>query len=120
MLNCRQLVSGMSHSTLNDHRPFVCAFSRKIGKRPVYLFSVITAVVGTIVCEVANDYNTLLAGRLVQGLSTSAFESLVCASIGFAPLPCVAHLAVIYTSSMNAAIVFLSTISSPSSLRMCN
>jgi MFS family permease len=100
-------------------RPFVCGFSRKIGKRPVYLFAGIAAVIGTLVCEVANDYNTLLAGRLVQGLCTSAFESLVCASIGFPLLPSVTHPIVICTSSMNVATVFLSTISLLSSLRTC-
>jgi MFS family permease len=62
--------------------PFVCAFSRKWGKRPVFLWSTIMMIIGTAVGQAAKDYKTLLAGRVIQGFSTSAFESLIVAAVG--------------------------------------
>ena len=40
------------------------------------------AVIGCIIGETATDYKGLLASRLVTGFSTSAYESIVIASIG--------------------------------------
>lgn len=62
--------------------PFASALSRKYGKRPVYLFSSLMALVGCIIGQVANDYDTLVAARTIQGLSCAAYESIVIASIG--------------------------------------
>jgi len=62
--------------------PFVCALSRKYGKRPVFLFSGMMGIIGTIIGGCANDYHLLLIGRIVQGFATSAFESIVVTVIG--------------------------------------
>jgi hypothetical protein len=62
--------------------PFVCAISRKFGKRPVFLFSGTMGIIGTIIGGCANDYHMLLVGRIVQGFATSAFESIVVTVIG--------------------------------------
>ena len=62
--------------------PFVCALSRKFGKRPVFLFSGMMGIIGTIIGGCANDYHLLLVGRIVQGFATSAFESIVVTVIG--------------------------------------
>jgi MFS family permease len=39
-------------------------------------------IIGTAVGEAAKDYQTLLAARVIQGFSTSAFESLIVAAVG--------------------------------------
>lgn len=39
-------------------------------------------LIGTIVGAVAQDYNTLLAGRLLQGFGACAYESLIIAIVG--------------------------------------
>src|SRR5271170_5384137 len=62
--------------------PFVCAISRKFGKRPVFLFSGMMGIIGTVIGACANDYHLLLVGRIVQGFATSAFESIVVTVIG--------------------------------------
>ena len=62
--------------------PFVCAISRKYGKRPVFLFSGMMGIIGTVIGGCANDYHLLLVGRIVQGFATSAFESIVVTVIG--------------------------------------
>ncbi|KAF4458726.1 hypothetical protein FALBO_14530 [Fusarium albosuccineum] len=60
--------------------PFASAFARKYGKRPVFLFSSLIGLVGCLVAEFAGNYNTLVAGRLLQGFGASAYESL-CTSV---------------------------------------
>ncbi|OJD32196.1 major facilitator superfamily [Diplodia corticola] len=61
----------------------VSALARKYGKRPQFVFAAVMGVVGTAVCIAAHeDYGTLLAGRLVQGFGTTAFESLSVAMLG--------------------------------------
>ena len=62
--------------------PFASALGRKYGKRPVYLASSILGVAGCIVGETATGYNTLIVCRVLQGIATSAYESLVVASVG--------------------------------------
>lgn len=62
--------------------PFVSAMSRIWGKRPQFLLASTLGVIGTIICECANDYNTLLAGRLIEGFSVAAYESLIVALVG--------------------------------------
>lgn len=64
------------------HSPFVSASARKFGKRPVFLFSALMGLIGCIVGECATDYHTLLSARIIQGFSSSAFESIIIASIG--------------------------------------
>ncbi|KAF2281389.1 MFS general substrate transporter [Westerdykella ornata] len=62
--------------------PLICAFSRKYGKRPFLILSSIFGLVGTIVGSAVNSYDGLLAARIIQGGSISAFESLVVSMIG--------------------------------------
>jgi predicted MFS family arabinose efflux permease len=49
--------------------PFVSAFSRKWGKRPILIVSSIFGLVGTIIGSATYSYNGLLAARIVQGFS---------------------------------------------------
>ncbi len=60
----------------------MAAFSRKFGKRPVFLVSTLFAIIGTAVGEAEVSYTYLLAARIIQGFSTSAFESLIVATVG--------------------------------------
>jgi MFS family permease len=60
----------------------VCAFSRKYGKRPVFLVSTLFDIIGTAIGQSKISYKYLLAARIVQGFSTSAFESLIVATVG--------------------------------------
>jgi len=62
--------------------PFVSAFSRKYGKRPVFIVSTLIDIIGTAVGEAKISYKYLLAARIIQGFSTSAFESLIVATVG--------------------------------------
>ena len=76
------LISGYNLLAAGCSGPFVCAFSRKYGKRPVYLASTLFAIIGTAIGESKISYNYLLAARVIQGFSTSAFESLIVATVG--------------------------------------
>ncbi|UPL02426.1 hypothetical protein LCI18_013360 [Fusarium solani-melongenae] len=60
--------------------PFASAFARKYGKRPVFVVSSVIGLVGCLVAEFSRNYNTLVAGRLLQGFGASAYESL-CTSV---------------------------------------
>ncbi|KKY29919.1 putative mfs transporter [Diaporthe ampelina] len=65
--------------------PLVSVLAQKYGKRPQFLFAAATGTLGTIICIVGsqkNNYHTLLAGRLVQGLGVTAWESLSLAAVG--------------------------------------
>ena len=76
------LVSGYNLLAAGCIGPFVAAFSRKYGKRPVFLVSTLFDIIGTAIGEAKISYNYLLAARIVQGFSTSAFESLIVATVG--------------------------------------
>ncbi|KAK5064354.1 hypothetical protein LTR84_000187 [Exophiala bonariae] len=76
------LLAGEQMLVVGVTSPFVLALARKYGKRPIYLFSSIMAVIGTVVCQTANEFPTLRAGRVVQGFSVTAYESIVFASVG--------------------------------------
>src|ERR1700761_6066059 len=76
------MVSGYNILAAGCAGPFVCAFSRRYGKRPVFLVSTLFCIVGTAIGEAKISYNYLLAARIVQGFSTSAFESLIVATVG--------------------------------------
>jgi len=49
--------------------PFVSAFSRKWGKRPLLIASSIFGLLGSIIGSATYSYNGLLAARIVQGFS---------------------------------------------------
>lgn len=76
------LVSGYNLLAAGLIGPWVAAFASKFGKRPVFLASTLICIVGTAIGEAKIDYNHLLAARIVQGFATSAFESLIVASVG--------------------------------------
>ena len=76
------LVSGYNILVAGCCGPFVAAFSRKYGKRLVFLVSTLLDIIGNAIGEAKISYNYLLAARIVQGFSTSAFESLIVATVG--------------------------------------
>lgn len=76
------LVSGYNLLAAGCIGPIVCACSRKYGKRPVFLASTLLDIIGTAIGEAGVSYNHLLAARIIQGFSTSAFESLIVATVG--------------------------------------
>ncbi|KAJ5971319.1 Major facilitator superfamily domain general substrate transporter [Penicillium vulpinum] len=77
------LLSGYQLLVVGLYGPFCSAFARKYGKRPQYLFGCTMALIGIIICVASgSNYSTLLAGRLIQGFGTTAFESLSLAAIG--------------------------------------
>jgi MFS family permease len=75
--NCHEARTVMTNSS-----KLVSAFSRKYGKRPVFLVSTLFDIVGTAVGESSISFKYLLAARIIQGFSTSAFESLIVATVG--------------------------------------
>lgn len=89
--------------------PFVLAFSRKYGKRPVLLFSSTMGLIGTIVGSATNSYNGLLAARVIQGFAIPANESLIFSAV--ADLFFV-HQRGMYTSIMSFTLGAVSNLSS--------
>lgn len=66
-------------------RPVVSVLAQKFGKRPQFLFAAVSGTLGTAICIIGSHqshYDTLLAGRLVQGLGMTAWESLSLAAMG--------------------------------------
>ncbi|KAF1835749.1 MFS general substrate transporter [Decorospora gaudefroyi] len=76
------VISGYMLLVTGGVGPIVNALSRKYGKRPQLLIASVFGLLGTVICSAAYSYNGLLAGRIIQGGSISAFESLVVAMIG--------------------------------------
>ncbi|KAH8652987.1 major facilitator superfamily domain-containing protein [Ilyonectria robusta] len=65
--------------------PLVSVFAQKYGKRLQFLLAAIAGTLGTVVCIIGSQkmsYSTLLAGRMIQGLGSTAWESLSLAAIG--------------------------------------
>lgn len=63
--------------------------AEKYGKRPQFLFAGLFGAIGTGICIAGFDqsnlhqsYDVLLAGRMIQGLGTTAYESLAVAAVG--------------------------------------
>ncbi|VUC37776.1 unnamed protein product [Clonostachys rosea] len=73
-------LSGYLTLAIGAVSPLVSAFSRKYGKRPVFVASSIIGVIGCLVAEFTDDYNQLLGGRILQGIGGSSYESL-CLSV---------------------------------------
>ncbi|KAF2502681.1 MFS transporter-like protein [Lophium mytilinum] len=71
------LMSGYQLLAAGCSGPIVSALARKYGKRPVFLASSLFAVIGSIMGSASHSYNTLLAARIVQGFSISAYESII-------------------------------------------
>lgn len=69
--------------------PPVSILAQKYGKRPQFLFAAFFGIIGTGICIAGFDqpnlhksYSVLLAGRMVQGIGTTAWESLSVAAVG--------------------------------------
>ena len=76
------LLSGYQLLVAGSTGAFVAAFSRKYGKRPVFLVSSLLGTIGSIIGSVTHNYSGLLAARIIQGGSTAAYESLLVSLIG--------------------------------------
>ncbi|KAG9964053.1 serine/threonine kinase 16, partial [Aureobasidium melanogenum] len=57
--------------------PLLSALAKKYGKRPAFVFSTIACLIGTIIGSCSTTWNTLMAGRVIQGLGIAAYESLI-------------------------------------------
>lgn len=71
------------------HSPIVSVLAEKYGKRPQFVFASFFGALGTGICiagfdqaSLSESYDVLLAGRMVQGLGTTAYESLAVAAVG--------------------------------------
>ena len=71
------VISGYQLLVAGAFGPLVCAFSRKYGKRPLFVLCSILGVVGTVIGSASSGLDTLLTARVVQGFAISAYESLV-------------------------------------------
>jgi len=68
---------------LTIRSPIISVLAQKYGKRPQFLFASVMGVIGTIICLAGrSNYNTLMAGRVIQGFGATAFESLSLAFVG--------------------------------------
>jgi MFS family permease len=76
------LLSGYQVLVVGCTAPFVSAFSRKYGKRSLFVLSSVAAVIGNLVGSTSKGYNQLLAARIIQGFSVSTYESLLLVVIG--------------------------------------
>ncbi|CAD0114535.1 unnamed protein product [Aureobasidium uvarum] len=103
------VISGYQLLVAGCFGPPVCAFSRKYGKRPLFVLCSILGVVGTIIGSVATSLDSLLAARIVQGFAISAYESLVITAIGDLFF---VHERGIYASAINFLLAGISNFSS--------
>lgn len=76
------LASGYQLLVVACTTTIVGAVARKWGKRPVFLASGLFGLIGSAIGSSASTYNTLLAGRVIQGFSTAAYESVFISMIG--------------------------------------
>jgi MFS family permease len=76
------LLSGYQLATVASVSIFVSALSRKFGNRPAFLVSLSLLLAGSIWCGESTSYNSMLGGRIIQGLGTATFESITFAIIG--------------------------------------
>ncbi|KAL6162615.1 hypothetical protein ACJQWK_11538 [Exserohilum turcicum] len=76
------VISGYMLLVTGSIGPVVSALSRKYGKRPQLLVASLFGLLGTVIASAANSYEGLKAGRIIQGGSVTAFESLVVSMIG--------------------------------------
>ncbi|EXJ53391.1 uncharacterized protein A1O5_13380 [Cladophialophora psammophila CBS 110553] len=76
------VLSGYNLLAAGATGPLYCALSRRYGKRPCFLASTLFCIIGTAIGESKISFNYLRAARVIQGFSTSAFESLTVSAIG--------------------------------------
>jgi MFS family permease len=72
------------------HDPFIHAppapdelieWRKFYGRRPIYLISLALFTIWLIPCAVAPNYGSMIAGRLLSGLTSAAFQSVAGGSI---------------------------------------
>lgn len=80
-INDIAVLSGYTLLTAGASGFIVAATSKKWGKRPVFFFSSILGTIGSIVGATVLTYNGLLVARIVQGIATSTYESILVAAI---------------------------------------
>ncbi|KAJ5372858.1 hypothetical protein N7517_004864 [Penicillium concentricum] len=61
---------------------FVAPISEFYGRRPIYIVSLALFTIWLIPCAVANNFETMLAGRMLGGLTSAAFQSVAGGTIG--------------------------------------
>ncbi|QKX53820.1 uncharacterized protein TRUGW13939_00900 [Talaromyces rugulosus] len=76
------LLTGYNTVVAGASCPLTSALATKYGKRPVFLFSSLACLVGSIIGSFSQTYNTLLAARIIQGLGFASYESLTFTTIG--------------------------------------
>ena len=76
------LLTGYQTCVVGALAIFVSATCVKYGKRGPFLVSMVFLITGGIVCATAKSYEALLGGRLLQGVGTTAFESVTFSLIG--------------------------------------
>ncbi|KAL1970841.1 hypothetical protein VTN77DRAFT_2675 [Rasamsonia byssochlamydoides] len=76
------LISGYMLLVTGTSGPVISSCAQKWGKRPCFIFSSLFALIGSIMGATSNSYRRLLAARIVQGFSVSAYESLAVSVIG--------------------------------------
>ncbi|KAL2825236.1 major facilitator superfamily domain-containing protein [Aspergillus pseudoustus] len=76
------LLTGYNTCAVGAGGILLSALSRKFGKRPGFIFSMVCAFAGTVWGGAAQSYNSLLGARVLQGLGVSMFESVMFAVIG--------------------------------------
>jgi MFS family permease len=83
------VLSGYQLLVVGALGPIVSILAQKFGKRPQFIFASFFGVIGTGICiagfdqsDLKSSYRVLLAGRIVQGIGTTAYESLSVAAIG--------------------------------------
>ena len=76
------LLTGYNLLAVGACAVFVSALSRKYGKRPVMLASLVLCFVGTILGGASLTYNSMAGARIVQGLGMAMFESVAFSVIG--------------------------------------
>ncbi|KAJ9134338.1 MFS general substrate transporter [Pleurostoma richardsiae] len=81
-INDIAVLSGYGLLTAGAAGFIVAACSRKWGKRPVFFFSSLLGTVGSIIGSSVLTYNGVLAARIVQGISTATYESILVGTIG--------------------------------------
>lgn len=76
------LLSGYQLAMVGAIGPLVAAASHKYGKRLWFLTSAVFLFAGTIWCAMATSYDSMVGGRLVQGVGTAIYESVTFTLIG--------------------------------------
>lgn len=81
-INDMAVLAGYTLLTAGAAGFIVAACSRKWGARPVFFISSLLGTVGSIVGSSVLTYNGVLAARIIQGVATSTYESILVSVIG--------------------------------------